>query len=166
VLTDAEVQSFDANYKMNPPLRGEEERQALIDALADGTVDCIATDHAPHAPQEKETPFEEAAFGVVGLETAYPVLQTELVETGKLSLDKLIEAMSTNPAKAFGLPVPAIAEGEEANLTLIDIAREYVIDASSFRSKSRNTPFAGMKVKGKVELTLAGGRVAFEEDKI
>jgi dihydroorotase len=161
-LTDEAVRSLDANLKMNPPLRGEEERQALISALADGTVDCIATDHAPHAPQEKETPFEEAAFGIVGLETAFPVLYSALVDTGELSLDVLVRSMSTNPARVFGLPVPAVAEGEEANLALIDTEREFAVDPSSFSSKSSNTPFTDMSVKGKVELTLAAGRVAFE----
>lgn len=161
VLTDEAVRSLDANYKMNPPLRDEAERQSLIRALAEGDIDCVATDHAPHAPQEKETPFEEAAFGVVGLETAFPVLYTALVETGELPLDTLVAAMSTNPARAFALPVPAVTEGEEANLALIDTEREFIIDPAGFRSKSRNTAFAGMKAKGRVELTLAAGRVAF-----
>ncbi|MHB8967200.1 MAG: dihydroorotase [Thermoleophilia bacterium] len=161
-LTDEAVRGLDANFKMNPPLRDEEERQSLVAALADGTVDCIATDHAPHAPQEKETPFEEAAFGVVGLETAFAVLYTTLVATGELPLETLITAMSTNPARTFDLPVPSIDEGEEANLALIDTEREYVVEPAGFRSKSRNTSFAGMSVKGQVELTLAAGRVAFE----
>ncbi|MHB0866740.1 MAG: dihydroorotase [Thermoleophilia bacterium] len=163
-LTDAHVESLDSNFKMNPPLRGEADRLALVAALADGTIDCIATDHAPHAAQEKETPFEEAAFGVIGLETAFPVLYTTLVETGDLPLDRLVLAMSTGPARAFNLPVPAIAEGEEANLCLVDTEAEYVIAADSFKSKSRNSAFNGRRVKGRVQLTLAAGRIAYKRE--
>lgn len=162
-LTDEEVRSLDANFKMNPPLRSEADRQALVEALAAGVIDCVATDHAPHARQEKETPFEEAAFGVVGLETAFPVLYSSLVEPGSLALETLIMAMSTNPARIFSLPVPAIAEGEEANLALIGIGEEFTIDPAGFFSRSRNTPFTGRKVRGKILLTLAAGRVAYRE---
>ncbi|RJQ43764.1 MAG: dihydroorotase [Gaiellales bacterium] len=161
VLTDEAVRGLDTSFKMNPPLRTEDERRALIEALADGAIDCVATDHAPHAPQEKETPFEEAAFGVIGLETAFPVLNTALVETGELPLERLILAMSTSPARIFGLPVPAVTEGEEANLALIDTESEYRIDPSTFRSRSRNSAFTGMAVRGRVELTLAAGRLAY-----
>lgn len=162
-LTDEAVRGLDSNFKMNPPLRSDEDRRALVEALADGTIDCVATDHAPHAPQEKETTFEEAAFGVVGLETAFPVLYTQLVEGGELSLERLVQAMSTNPARAFGLPVPAVAEGEEANLALIDLEQEFEIEPSAFRSKSRNSAFAGMAVRGSVQMTLAAGRMAFRD---
>lgn len=165
-LTDAEVEGLDANFKMNPPLRGESDRLALVAALADGTIDCIATDHAPHAAQEKETPFEEAAFGVIGLETAFPVLYTALVETGDLSLARLVLAMSTGPARAFNLPVPAIAEGEEANLCLVDTEAEYVIAPDEFKSKSRNSAFTGRRVNGRVQLTLAAGRVAYKREEL
>ena len=160
-LTDIRVAGLDSNHKMNPPLRGEDDRKALAAALVSGVIDCIATDHAPHATQEKETPFEEAPFGVIGLETAFPVLFTELVETGEVPLDIIVQAMSSNPAKSFGLPVPAISEGEEANLCLVDTDNEFEIEPASFQSKSRNTPFAGMKVKGRVQMTLAAGRVAY-----
>lgn len=164
-LSDTAVTAanLDSNLKMNPPLRSDTDRSRLVEALAAGEIDCIATDHAPHAAQEKETPFEEAAFGTVGLETAFPVLYTELVESGQVPLEKLVLAMSTNPAQAFGLPVPAIAEGEEANLTLIDTEEEFVIDAAAFRSKSRNSAFAGRQVKGKVLLTIAAGREAYRK---
>jgi dihydroorotase len=160
VLNDESVRSLDADFKMNPPLRSEADRLALVEALASGVIDSIATDHAPHALQEKETPFEEAPFGVVGLETAFAVLYSELVLTGAVSLEVLVQAMSSNPARAFGLPAPAITEGQEANLCLIDIDEEYEIDPAAFYSKSRNTAFAGRKVRGRVLLTLAAGRVA------
>lgn len=161
-LTDSDVEALDSNFKMNPPLRTGEDRRALVAALAEGVIDCVATDHAPHASHEKETPFEEAPFGVVGLETAFPVLYTALVESGEVPLDKLIMAMSTSPAKVYGLPVPSIIEGEEANLCLVDTGEEFEIDPEKFYSKSHNTPFAGRKVKGKVQMTIAAGRVAFK----
>ncbi len=160
LLSDELVRGLDSNFKMNPPLRGEADRLALVESLAAGMIDCIATDHAPHAVQEKETPFEEAPFGVVGLETAFPVLFTGLVQTGELPLEALVAAMSSNPAKAFRLPVPAIAEGEEANLCLVDVDEEFAIDPRDFYSKSRNSAFTGRKVKGRVLLTIAAGRIA------
>ncbi len=165
LLTENDVATgLDANFKMNPPLRTEEDRRALVAALAGGAIDCIASDHAPHAGQEKEAPFEEAPFGVVGLETAFPVLYTGLVETGAAPLEKLVLAMSTSPARVFGLPAPAIAEGEEANLCLVDVNEEFEIDPDGFRGKSRNTPFTGRRVKGRVLLTIAGGRVAYNKE--
>lgn len=161
LLTENDVAGdLDASFKMSPPLRTESDRRALVEALAAGAINCIATDHAPHAVQEKETPFEEAPFGVVGLETAFPVLYSGLAETGEAPLEKLVLAMSTSPARAIGLPEPKIAVGEEANLCLVDIKEEFEIDPESFRSKSRNTPFAGRRVKGRVVLTVSGGRVA------
>lgn len=163
VLNDEAVRSLDSNLKMNPPLRSEKDRRALVAALAAGTIDCIGTDHAPHAWQEKETPFEEAPFGVVGLETAFAVLYTELVETGELALDTLVAAMSSKPARAMGLSVPTLAEGEVANLCLVDTDKPYEIDPDTFKSKSRNTAFAGRSVKGRVILTLAAGRVAYRQ---
>jgi dihydroorotase len=164
-LTDAEVSSLNTNFKVNPPLRSESDRLALVEALAAGEIDCIATDHAPHASQEKEAPFEEAPFGVVGLETAFPVLYTKLVETGMVSLKRLVSALSAGPARALGLPLPAIAKGEEANFCLVDVEEKYDINADSFLGKSGNTPFAGWRVKGRVLLTLAGGRVAYRASK-
>lgn len=165
-LTDMAVAAaeLNANLKMNPPLRTETDRLALVEALAAGEIDCIATDHAPHAAQEKETPFEEAAFGTIGLETAFSVLYTQLVEPGLVPLDRLVRAMSTNPARAFNLPVPAIAEGEEANLTLFDTDAEFDIKPENFLSKSRNSAFAGRRVKGKTMMTIAAGRVAFRSE--
>lgn len=162
LLDDSDVATLDANFKMNPPLRSAADRAALVEGLKRGVIDCIATDHAPHAPHEKEVPFEEAAFGIVGLETAFAVLYTGLVETGEVPLAALVEAMSTRPARIFSLPEPAIAEGEEANLCLVDAEAEYEIDPRQFRSKSRNTPFAGRRVKGRVLMTIAAGRVAYK----
>ncbi len=164
LLDEADAASLDANFKMNPPLRTALDRQALVTGLASGVIDCIATDHAPHAAQEKETPFEEAPFGVTGLETAFPVLYTGLVLTGKAPLKALVLAMSTRPAEAFGLPAPAIAAGEEANLCLVDVEEEFAIIPGNFRSKSRNTAFGGRRVKGRIILTVAGGRVAHKHD--
>ena len=160
LLNDSAVRSLNSNFKMNPPLRGEADRHALVEALAAGVIDCIATDHAPHAGQEKETPFEEAPFGVIGLETAFPVLYTGLVKSGEVSLESLVKAMSANPARIFHLPVPAIAEGEEANLCLVDVEEEYDIDPLAFFSKSGNTAFAGRRVSGRVLMTIAAGRMA------
>lgn len=160
LLSDEDVRSLDSNLKMNPPLRSGADRQALVEALEAGVIECIGTDHAPHAGQEKEAPFEEAPFGVVGLETAFPALYTGLVEEDGMPLDVLVRAMSTNPAKAMGLPVPAIAEGEEANLCLVDPGDEFTIDAKDFSSKSRNSAFAGRVVRGRVTLTIAAGRIA------
>jgi len=160
VLNEEEVRSLDSGFKMNPPLRSEADRLALVEALASGVIDCIATDHAPHASQEKETTFEEAPFGVIGLETAFAVLYSELVETGAVSLEALVQAMSSNPARVLNLPVPVIQEGQEANLCLVDVDGEYEIDPTGFFSKSRNTAFTGRKVRGRVLMTLAAGRLA------
>src|SRR5207253_5331818 len=119
-LTDEAVRSLDPNVKMNPPLGGEADRQALLEAVRDGTISCIATDHAPHARHEKDAPFEEAPFGVTGLETAFAVLHTRLVRSGLLTLATLVERMSTGPARIFGIERPRVAVGARANLVLLD----------------------------------------------
>jgi len=159
--TDEVVRSLDANTKMNPPLRTEEDRQALLEALRDGTISAIATDHAPHAPQEKEVPFEAAPFGVTGLETAFSVLYTRLVEAGELTLETLVERMSAGPARIYGLDAPRIAKDARANLVLLDLGAEWTVDPRAFRSKSRNSWLLGQTLKGKVVLTVADGKVAF-----
>ena len=161
-LTDEAVLDLDAaRHKMNPPLRSEDDRQALIDGLLDGTLDCIATDHAPHAPQEKESPFEDAPFGVTGLETAFASCYTHLVATGRLPLELLVRRMSTDPAATLGLPVPTLADGAVADLALIDLtARERVGDRG-FQSKSTNSAFLGEDLTGRVLLTIAGGQIAW-----
>jgi dihydroorotase len=161
-LTDEAVRSLDANFKMNPPLRGEEDRQVLIEALRSGTISCVATDHAPHARHEKEVPFEDAPFGVTGLETAFAVLYTELVETGVLELDTLLARMSAGPARAYGLPVPRIAVGEPANLVLLDPQASWKVSEDGFRSRSVNSWLLGRTLKGKVRATIAAGRLVYD----
>ena len=160
-LTDDAVRSLDPNVKMNPPLRAGEDRAALIDALLDGTVEAIATDHAPHAREEKEVPFEEAPFGVTGLETAFSALYTQLVEPGVVPLATLLERMSAGPARIYGLDVPTIQVGAEANLVLLDLNAVWHVDEGSFRSKSTNSWLLGSKLHGRVVQTVAAGTVVY-----
>lgn len=162
VLTDDVVRSLDPNVKMNPPLRAELDRAALLDALRDGTIESIGTDHAPHALHEKDVPFEAAPFGVTGLETAFAVLYTRLVQPGLLPLATLVERMTAGPARAFSLDRPRVAVGAAANLVLLDLEREWDVDAQSFRSRSRNSWLLGERLTGVVAMTIAGGAVAFE----
>ena len=159
--TDERVRSLDANVKMNPPLRAEPDRAALVEALRDGTIEAVATDHAPHARHEKEVPFEGAPFGVTGLETAFSVLYTRLVQPGVLALETLLERMTAGPARVYGLEAPRIAQGAEANLVLLDLAGTWRVEESGFRSKSANSWLLGESLAGRVALTVAGGRVAF-----
>jgi dihydroorotase len=161
-LTDEAVRSLDPNLKMNPPLRSAEDRLALIEGLRDGTIEAVATDHAPHARHEKEVPFEAAPFGVTGLETAFSALFTQLVEPGLVRLETLLERMSAGPAAIFGLERPRIAVGASANLTLIDTAASWRVTEDGFRSRSTNSWLLGQTLKGKVRLTIADGRVAHE----
>jgi dihydroorotase len=162
VFTDEAVRSLDSNVKMNPPLRSADDRQALIEAVRDGTVAAIATDHAPHARHEKEVPFEEAPFGVTGLETAFAALYTHLVEPGTISLPTLVERMSTGPARIYGLEPPRIEAGAAANLVLLDLQATWLVAEPAFRSRSANSWLLGETLTGKVRLTTAAGRVAFE----
>jgi dihydroorotase len=161
-LTDEAVRSLDTNVKMNPPLRGEADRTALLDALRDGTIEAVATDHAPHAEHEKEVPFEAAPFGVTGLETAFAVLNTQLVRPGLLTLGTLLQRMSAGPAQIFGIERPRIAAAATANLVLLDLEREWRVGEEPFRSRSRNSWLLGQTLTGRVVLTVAGGAVAFE----
>jgi dihydroorotase len=161
-LTDEAVRTLDPNLKMNPPLRSEDDRRALITAVGAGTIGSIATDHAPHARHEKEVPWEEAPFGVTGLETAFAALYTRLVEPGLLRLQTLLERMSVGPARAYGLREPRIAVGEPANLVLLDTARQWQVREDGFRSRSANSWLLGERLRGQVLLTVANGRVAFE----
>jgi dihydroorotase len=161
-LTDEAVRSLDSNLKMNPPLRGSDDRAALVEALRDGTIEAVATDHAPHARHEKEVPFEAAPFGVTGLETAFAALYTNLVEPGLLRLETLLERMSAGPAGIFGLPAPRISVGEHANLVLLDLGASRRVEEAEFRSRSVNSWLLGQKLKGKVRLTVAAGRVVYE----
>jgi dihydroorotase len=162
VLTDDAVRSLDPNVKMNPPLRAERDRLSLLEALRDGTIEAIATDHAPHASHEKEVPFEAAPFGVTGLETAFAVLYTHLVKPGLLSLETLLERMSAGPARIFSLDRPSVAAGARANLVLLDLEREWTVGEQPFRSRSGNSWLLGSTLTGMVKMTLAGGGVAFE----
>jgi dihydroorotase len=162
VLTDEAVRSLDPNVKMNPPLRAESDRAALIDALRDGTIEAIATDHAPHARHEKDVPFEAAPFGVTGLETAFAVLYSELVEQGIITLPTLLERMSAGPARIFGLRRPRIAAGERANVVLIDPKGTTRVTENGFKSRSVNSWLIGRALKSRIAMTLAGGAVVFE----
>jgi dihydroorotase len=161
-LTDEAVRSLDANVKMNPPLRSAEDRQALIEALRDGTITAIATDHAPHARHEKEVPFEAAPFGVTGLETAFGALYTQLVEPGVVPLETIVERMSGGSAKAYGLEPPRIKVGAPANLVLLDTAASWKVGEEQFRSRSVNSWLLGQTLKGQVRMTVAAGRVVHE----
>jgi dihydroorotase len=162
VLTDEAVRSLDTNVKMNPPLRAERDRVALLDALRDGTIEAIATDHAPHARHEKDVPFEAAPFGVTGLETAFAVLHSELVEPGLLPLPTLLERMSAGPARIFGLERPRVAVGATANLVLLDTAGTTTVTADGFRSRSVNSWLLGRALRGRVALTIAAGAVVHD----
>jgi dihydroorotase len=162
-LTDEAVRTLDANVKMNPPLRAAGDRTALIEGLRDGTLAAVATDHAPHARHEKEVPFEAAPFGVTGLETAFAALYTSLVEPGLVRLETLLERMSAGPGAIYGLDRPRIAVGASANLTVIDTAASWRVTEDGFRSRSTNSWLLGETLKAKVRLTVADGRVAFEE---
>jgi dihydroorotase len=160
VLTDEALRGeVDTRLKMNPPLRSEDDRRALIDGLVDGTIDCIATDHAPHAREEKEVPFEEAPMGTTGLETAFAALHTELVETGLLTLPTLVARMTVGAA-LFGLPVPTLTPGSPANACLVDLRSAWEVGEAGYESRAENCCFAGRTVRGRVLLTVAGGSVA------
>lgn len=161
-LTDEAVRTLDTNFKMNPPLRSEVDRLALIDALRDGTIAAVATDHAPHSREEKDVPFEAAPFGVIGLETAFGALYTTLVEPGVIPLETLLERMSAGPARIFGLDRPRIAVGAPANLVLLSTKATWRVREDSFRSLSANSWLLGQRLQGKVALTMAAGRVAYE----
>ena len=162
VLTDEAVRSLDPNVKMNPPLRSEDDREALRDALRRGAISCIATDHAPHARHEKDVPFEEAPFGVTGLETAFAALHTHLVVPGIVPLETVLERMSTGPARAFGLDEPRIEIGARANLVALDLETEWTVTEDGFRSLSANSWLLGETLRGRVVTTVADGRLVFE----
>jgi dihydroorotase len=162
LLTHEAVRSLDTRMKMNPPVREEDDRVALVDALRSGAIDCIATDHAPHASDEKEVPFEEAPMGTTGLETAFAVLHTGLVVPGVLTLATLVDRMSAGAA-LMDLPVPRVAVGEPANLCMVDLAAEWQVGESGYESRSDNCCFAGSRVQGRALLTVASGAVAYRE---
>jgi dihydroorotase len=162
LLTEEDVRGMDTRMKMHPPLATEADRQALIEGLRAGTIDCVATDHAPHARDEKEVPFEQAPMGTTGLETAFAALHTGLVLTGVLDLELLVERMSAG-ARLFDLPTPLIATGEAANATLVDLDSTWVAGEHGWESRSENCCFAGRALTGRVLLTLASGAVVYRE---
>lgn len=153
----------DGRFKMNPPLRSSADRDALIAGLNDGTIDAIATDHAPHSPEEKSKGLEHSAMGISGLETAFPVLYTYLVMSGKVSLQRILEALTSSPRKAFGLP-PVLEEGAAADIAIIDTRTEFTIDSSRFLSLGHSTPFEGKRVQGKVLMTLKDGVAVWKDN--
>lgn len=162
-LTSDDIPGDDANYKMNPPVRSQADKEALIQGLRDGTIDAIATDHAPHSAEEKSQSMTKAPFGIVGLETAVPLTVTELLETGVLTPLDMARVMSCQPARIAGLEAGTLQEGKAADIVLIDPKEEYVIDKNTFASKGRNTPFHGRRVRGKVKMTICGGQVVYED---
>jgi len=162
LLSEEDVRGMDTRMKMNPPLPSEEDRQALVAGLREGAIDCVATDHAPHAREEKEVPFEQAPMGTTGLETAFAALYTGLVLTGELPLALLVERMTAGAA-LFDLPTPRIAPGEPANLTLIDLDAEWIAGEHGWESRSDNCCFAGRRLRGRVLLTVAAGAVVYRE---
>lgn len=161
-LTTADIKEDDANYKMNPPLRTKEDVEALKEGLKADIMDVISTDHAPHTAIEKGVGIKRAPFGIVGLETAAALTMTELVDKGYLTMMQMAEKMSYNPAKILGLDKGVVEEGKTADLVVFDAKKEYQIDPATFQSKSKNTPFAGKKVKGEVQATIVAGRVVYE----
>jgi len=162
LLTDDAVRTLDTNMKMNPPLRSNQDRRALIEALRSGTIDCVATDHAPHAREEKEQPFELAPMGVTGLETAFAALHTGLVVPGVIELSLLVERMTAGGAP-FGLEIPTLRPGAPANLCLVDLDAEWGVGDSGYESRSANCAFAGRRLTGRVRMTIADGAVAYRE---
>ncbi len=163
-LTDEAVLNFDTNTKMNPPLRSEEDRAALIEAVRDKTIDAIATDHAPHHSDEKMLDYDHAPFGIIGLETALGVVLTVLHHQNGIELSRVVEMLTAGPARAFGLPRGTLAAGAAADITIFDPDREWTVDPSLFKSRSRNTPFAGWKLRGKVMATFVEGKEVFRAE--
>jgi len=161
-LTDAACERYDTNAKMNPPLRERADIDALRAALKDGVIDCVASDHAPHAYDEKEAAFDDAPFGIIGLETAFAVLHTELVRAGVLTLPELIARMSTTPARLFHLPGGTLAPGSPGDVSVLDVRAPWVVRPADFHSKSHNTPFSGRELVGRAAVTLVAGRVVHE----
>ncbi len=163
-LTDREVKSFDTNTKVNPPLRGSEDLEALKEGLKDATIDVIATDHAPHLVEEKEKEYNAAPFGIVGLETALGLVIKELVQTGALTLMEAIAKLTINPARILRINRGLVKEGAKANLTIFDLEKKWLVTEEEFFSKSKNSPFLGWELPGKVEWTIVGGKVVYQDD--
>ncbi len=161
-LTDDLIgEKFDTNLRVNPPIRSEADRQAMIKGLIDGTIDCIATDHAPHTEEEKDVEFDQASPGMIGLETSLGLAITELSDRGYLAIPDLLRKMSSNPAKIIGLEPNSLNEGEVADITIFDPEARWVVKKEKFLSKSKNSPFVGRKLKGKIKATVMGGRITY-----
>ncbi len=163
ILTDEVMKDFDPNTKVNPPIREEKDRLAIVEGLKDGTIDCIVTDHAPHHEDDKNVEYNYAAFGISGLETSFALSYTALVRSGALTLAELTDKMSGHPAQILGLRGGKIAEGEPADFTVVDLNREWTVDPKKFVSKGKNTPFTGRKVYGSVKYTVVDGEIKYEE---
>ncbi|MCQ6274028.1 dihydroorotase [Bacillus sp. V3B] len=163
LLSEEDIPGLDSNYKMNPPLRGSDDQDALIEGLLDGTIDFIATDHAPHTSEEKAEGMVLAPFGIVGLETAFPLLYTHFVEKGLLTLQQLVDYLTVKPAEAFDLKTGSLKVGAAADIVLLNLDYEEEINPESFLSKGRNTPFSGWKCKGWPEVTIVEGKIAWEK---
>ncbi len=161
MLTDKLLEKRDADYRMNPPLRTSDDVKAIIEGLKDGTIDCIITDHAPHAPEEKAD-FEKAPNGVVGLETSLAAALTALYHSGEITLSKIVELMCVNPRRILGLEIPAVQVGKIADLVIVDIDRKWTVDPEKLHSKSRNTVFKGMTLTGKPLVTISKGVVRYD----
>jgi dihydroorotase len=162
LLSDESVRLLDTNFKMNPPLRGESDRRAVVEGLRSGVLDCVATDHAPHAREEKEQPFELAPMGVTGLETAFAALHTGLVQQGAIDLGVLVERMTAG-GEPFGVPAPSLEPGSAANLCLVDLSAQWEAGEAGWESRSSNCAFAGRRLTGRVRMTVAAGAVAYRE---
>jgi len=163
-LTDESLEGppkYDTNLKMNPPLREAADRDAMLEGIADGSVDVIATDHAPHHADEKMLEFDRAPFGIVGLETAVPIVFDRLVHAGKISLARMVELLSVNPARVFHVPGGSLVEGAPADITVLAPDARVTVSAAALKSKSKNTPFDGWALRGSVAATIVGGRVAY-----
>jgi dihydroorotase len=165
-LTDNCLETYDTNFKMSPPLGPEDDRQALLEGLRNGTIDCIATDHAPHTDMEKDRVMSEAPFGVIGLESAFPVLYTDLVLKKEIGLAALIEKMTVAPARILRVPKGTLGAGEDADITILELDTEFTLDVTKFFSRSRNCPFAGRKLRGRAWATIVAGRVVFRDGHI
>ena len=160
-LTDERLRTFDSNYKMNPPLRTWSDVEAVVGGLSDGTIEILATDHAPHAPEKKMRELDLAPFGVIGLETLVPIVATHLVDPGHLSWPEAIRKLTINPARLLGIPKGTLRPGADADVTLIDPTARWTIDPSQFRSRSRNCPFAGWEVRGRAHTVIVCGEVRY-----
>ena len=166
LLADTDIPSLDTNYKMNPPLRGTEDRAALIEGLLDGTIDFIATDHAPHTAEEKAQSMQLAPFGIVGLETAFPLLYTNFVKTGVMTLQQLMDYLTVKPAQSFKLDMGTLEAGKKADIVILDLEEKNKIDPETFLSKGRNTPFAGWECQGWPVTTIVSGKIAWRKESV